>query len=307
MTEDSAASEVTAVVVNWRTPELTARAARALIADGVPPQRVAVVDDGSGDGSARRLLRALPGGVVVALPDNHGYGHAVNAGVRELPARLAYLIVNSDAFVHAPGSVGRLLRALGDPAVGAAAPRLLDTDLRLAPSVYPLPTPLPSAIRAAGLSRFVPDSLAPRLGAHWRHGNSRAIQYAIGAVVLVRAAAWAQLGGFDERNVIYAEDQDLFWRLRRLGWRSRFVADAEFVHVGGASTSLRWDAAGRAERVAASERALVRENLAAPSARTTIGLMAAGAAGRSLYWGARGDSARAKEQLAWARGYLRQP
>jgi GT2 family glycosyltransferase len=294
------------VVVNWRTPELTTRAARSLIADGVPRERVVVVDDGSGDGSARKLLKDLPGSVVVALPENRGFGRAANAGVRELPARLAYLLVNSDAFVHARGSVSRLLCALDDPGVGAAAPRLLDDDLRLAPSVYPLPTPLPSAIRAAGLSRFVPDSLAPRLGAHWSHSHSREIQYAIGAVLLVRAATWNQLGGFDERSLMYAEDQDLFWRLRRLGWRSRFVSDAEFVHIGGASASRQWDTAERAMRVAAAEATVVRRHLPGPSARVTNGLMAAGASARALRWSAVGDGSRAREQLAGVRGYLRQ-
>lgn len=297
---------LTAVIVNWRTPELTARAAQALIDDGVAPQRVVVVDNGSGDDSPQRLLAALPESVIVTLPENQGFGRASNAGARALPARQAYLFVNSDAFVHRPGGVAALRRALDDPAVGAATPRLLTEDLRTAPSVYPLSTPLPSAIRASGLSRLVPDPLAPRFGAHWSHDRSRSIEYAIGAVLLVRAAAWDQLGGFDESGSMYAEDHDLYWRLRRLGWRSQFVAESEFVHLGGASAAQLWDAPARARRVAEAEAAIVRRHMASPRARVTTGLMAAGATARALRSSARGDSAAAREHIAWARGYLTQ-
>lgn len=303
----SIAGALTAVIVNWRTPDLSARAAQALIDDGVAPERVVVVDNGSGDDSAARLLAALPGSVVKTLPGNEGYARASNAGARELPADQAYLFVNSDAFVHRPGSVAALLAALHDPAVGAATPRLLAEDLTTTPSVYPLSTPLPSAIRAAGLSRFVPDPLAPRLGAHWSHDRSRPIDYAIGAVLLVRAAAWEQLGGFDETISMYAEDQDLYWRLKRLGWRSQFVAEADFVHVGGVSSSKLWDATARAKRLAEAEAATVHKHLAKPRAEVTTGLMAAGATARALRSGAKGERKLAREHIAWARGYLKRP
>jgi hypothetical protein len=39
-------SALTAVIVNWRTPELSVPAAQALIDDGVAPERVVVVDNG---------------------------------------------------------------------------------------------------------------------------------------------------------------------------------------------------------------------------------------------------------------------
>ena len=62
--------------------------------------------------------------------------------------------------------------------------------------------------------------------------ESRMIQAAIGPVIVVRGAAWHGLGGFDEKAFMYAEDLDLCRRAEKLGWRVRFVADAEFVHVG---------------------------------------------------------------------------
>ena len=127
----------TVVVLNWRTPDQTLAAVRALLDDGVPAGRIVIVDNGSGGEGAERFRRELPGCTVLALDQNLGFARANNRGARALPGD-AYLFVNSDAFVHAPGSVERLAEALADPAVGIAIPRLINQDLTLQPSVVPI-------------------------------------------------------------------------------------------------------------------------------------------------------------------------
>lgn len=294
---------LTAVVLNWRTPELATRAAGALLDDGVPPERVVVVDNGSDDGSPERLRNEFPRSVVLALPENVGFARGANAGAAERPGT-AYLFVNSDAFVHAPRSVGVLVAALDDPGVGIAVPRLLNEDLTLQPSVVPLSSPVSELVRASGLSRFVPNRHQPVVGTHWDHAATRDVHAAIGAVLLVRATTWDELGGFDERMFMYAEDHDLFWRARRHGWRTRFVADAEFVHLGGGTTGRVWSDAARAERVARAEAALVRAHLPRGRAALTLGLMALGVGVRAVAFRVLGRRDRAAEQAAWLRGYL---
>ena len=116
--------------------------------------------------SARR--RRWAGG---SAGGNVGFARGNNAGAAALGGG-AYLFVNSDAFVHRPGSVGRLVDALAAPGVGVAVPRLLNEDLTLQPSVVPTSSPLPELVRASGLSRFVPNRLQPALGTHWDHSES---------------------------------------------------------------------------------------------------------------------------------------
>jgi len=189
-------ADLTAVVLNWRTPDLTVRAVRALLDDGVPAERVVVVDNGSDDGSAERFRTELPETRLLALEENVGFARGNNRAAAALPAG-AYLFVNSDAFVHAPGTVSRLAAAVARPGVGITVPRLLNEDGTLQPNVVPTSSPLPELVRASGLSRFVPNRLQPSLGTHWDHGRSRLVQAAIGAVILVGAEAWDALGGFD--------------------------------------------------------------------------------------------------------------
>jgi N-acetylglucosaminyl-diphospho-decaprenol L-rhamnosyltransferase len=296
-------SALTAVILNWRTPGHTLRAAAALHRDGVPADRIVIVDNGSGDDSVGRFAAEAPEATILPLSENRGFARANNAGTRALPAEAAYLLVNSDAFVHAPGTVSRLLAALEDPAVGVAVPRLLNADLTLQPSVAPLSTPLPELVRASGLSRWVPNHLQPVLSTHWDHATSRRIQAAIGPVLLVRAATWEQLGGFDERLFMYAEDLDLFRRAAQLGWQAQFIAEAEFVHLGGASANQRWNAPARAERVARAEAQTIVIHMTPFGARLTLSLMAAGVGIRSVVFALLGRHQTARTYLGWLRGY----
>ena len=260
---------LTVVVLNWETPDLTLRCVRALCDDGVPPGRIVVVDNGSKDGSAERFEAELPNCVVLALPENIGYARAANAGARRLGGD-AYLVMNNDAFVHRPGSVRALVAALEDPSVGLVVPRLRNEDLTLQPTVRPLLTPAVALLRAAGLGRLVPNRWQPLWSHHWDHAESRAIDAADGAVYLVRAETWDQLGGYNEARRMYGEDSDLCWRTRKLGWRIWFCGDAEFVHLGNATGSRRWTDPQRATMIGNEEARLLREQLSPLGAAVSI-------------------------------------
>jgi hypothetical protein len=293
--------DLTAVVVNWNTPDLTIRSVEALVEDGVPKERIVVVDNGSHDGSHERFQRELDGCVLVRIEENIGFGRASNRGAAELPGS-SYLLVNNDAFVHRAGSVRRLLEVLeNDSKVGIVAPRLLNPDLTLQPSVAPVHSPSVALVRASGLSRLVPNRWQPSWSTHWDHGESREIEAVVGAVILVRGEVWEQTGGFDDRIYMYAEDLDLCWRASNAGWTVWFCADAEWVHIGNASGSRVWADPHRGELIGKSEADMIRRNLPARRARLTLGLIGAGIWARWLVRRALGQ----KQAAASLRGSLR--
>jgi N-acetylglucosaminyl-diphospho-decaprenol L-rhamnosyltransferase len=300
---DSPAGAVSAVILNWRTPQLTLRARDALIDDGLAAERVLLVDNASGDDSVARFAAEAAGSPVLALGENVGFARANNAGAARLPASAALLFVNSDAFVHRPGSVAALVAAVRAPGTGIAVPRLRNADLSLQPNVVPRSAPLAELVRASGLSRLVPNRWQPSLGTHWDHGRSRSIQSAVGPVLAVDATAFAAVGGFDEQIFMYGEDHDLFRRLALAGYGARFVGEAEFIHLGGASSTQRWGDAQRAERVARAEASAIGRTVAPRTARLTIGLMATGVGARAIALRAAGRPEAAAVQAAWCRGY----
>lgn len=296
-------SSLTAVITNWGTPDLTIRSARALIGDGVPPDRVVVVDNGSEDDSYERFQAELAGCVLVGLEENLGYGRAMNVGAARLPGE-AYLLVNNDAFVHASGSVAAMLGCLADERVGIVAPRLLNADLTLQPSVVPTISPAVALVRASGLSRLVPNRYQPSWSTHWDHASAREIEAINGAVLLARGRAWDELGGFDERIYMYAEDLDFCWRARRRGWKVWFAADAVFVHLGSSTSARRWSNPRRAEMIGRSDAAMIHRHMSRLSAWLTVGFISAGLAARWLFFTIMRRHDAADSLRAGLRGYL---
>ena len=62
--------------------------------------------------------------------------------------------------------------------------------------------------------RLVVDGTEPDAGVK--------VPWAVGAFLLIRRAAWDEIGGFDGGLWMYAEDLDLGWRMRQAGWFTRY-------------------------------------------------------------------------------------
>jgi N-acetylglucosaminyl-diphospho-decaprenol L-rhamnosyltransferase len=296
-------SSLTVAITNWGTPDLTIRSARAVIGDGVPPERVVVVDNGSADDSYARFEAELGDCTLVRLEENVGFARGSNAGAERLPGH-SYLFVNNDAFVHRPGSVATLLDCLADPAVGVATPRILNPDLTLQRTVMPGSSPAVELVRASGLSRLIPNRFQPSWSTHWDHSAAREIQSVNGAVLLVRGRTWDALGGFAEQAYMYAEDLDLCWRARKGGWKVWFTPEAEFVHLGNIASGRHWSSPQRAEMIGRAEAAMIRRHMPRFRAAATVGLISGGLAARWLVFRMLGNREAAESLRSGLRGYL---
>src|SRR5262249_20315179 len=97
-------AQVAAIVVNYRTPELTIACVESLLASSSVDLRVVVIDNRSGDDSVDCLQARFGRAArvtIVARDVNDGYAGGNNAGVavaRGLGARYAF-ILNSDTTV----------------------------------------------------------------------------------------------------------------------------------------------------------------------------------------------------------------
>jgi N-acetylglucosaminyl-diphospho-decaprenol L-rhamnosyltransferase len=228
-------SEVSAIVVHFRTPAETVRAAAA-VAREAPGAELIVVDNASRDDVEQRLAREVPSARVIAEPRNRGYGAACNRGAKE--ARGRWLIfLNSDAYVR-PGCVEALVHALAsDPRAGLAGPRLLDGSGEPQPSVQRLPAPWRIFCESSGLAAVAGGRgiLSGHTRTRQDHSRSRPVEALMGAVLMARREAFEEVQGFDEAFFLYGEESDLERRLADRGWRILFVPDAVAVHSGGAS------------------------------------------------------------------------
>jgi N-acetylglucosaminyl-diphospho-decaprenol L-rhamnosyltransferase len=226
------------VVVSWNTRDLLAACLDSLKADADDGRaEVIVVDNASTDGSPDLVRERYPWVTLVEPGENLGYGAAVNLGAARTPA--AWIAAANADLSFAGDALSELLNAAArHPEAGAFAPRLTLADASTQHSVHPFPTLLKLAAFNLNLQAVVPG-LGDRLGLerHWSPERERAVDWAHGAIVLVRREAWEQIGGFDAAMWMYAEDLDLAWRLSRRGWRTLYVPSAHVRHEVSAATA----------------------------------------------------------------------
>jgi GT2 family glycosyltransferase len=232
---------VAVAVVSWNTRDLLGACLDSLEPEALAGRaEVWVVDNASSDGSADLVRDRYAWASLIEAGDNLGFGAAVNLVAARTGTEW---IAPSNADVAlTPGALETLLEAgRRDPAAGAVAPRLVLDDGSAQQSVHAFPTVAFTALVAAGAHRLS-RSLADRMciEGRWDPDRPRIVDWAVGAFILIRRAAWDEVGGFDPRQWLYAEDLDLGWRLARAGWRTRFEPAAIMRHHSEAATQQAW-------------------------------------------------------------------
>lgn len=185
---------------------------------------VIVVDNGSTDGT-RAFLENLGSGVRrVANPTNLGFTEACNQGAQAATA--PYLVFLNNDTLPRPGWLEALTAGAEQlPAVGAVGAKLIYPDGRLQEAG--------GVVLADGTTRNFGRGEDPGAPIYNRPCE---VDYCSGACLLVRADAFHQLGGFDQRySPAYYEETDLCFRLRERGYRVIYSPRAEVVHVGSAT------------------------------------------------------------------------
>ncbi|HEV7670847.1 MAG TPA: glycosyltransferase family 2 protein [Thermoanaerobaculia bacterium] len=225
------------VIVHYRTPDLAAECVAALRADLPGSEASIVLVDNGSEPEGRERLGAL--GIEILDPgENLGFAGGVNVGVeRSLDAgpKDAIVILNPDVLVR-PGCLAALLAELDAGAAAAGPTFFWDRGERL---LLP-PTERRTRrdeLRAAAAHRG--GSRADRARAHWRRharahwqaGGSLTTPSLSGALLAIRADAWAAVGPFDAEYRLYFEETDWLMRLAARGLESRLVPAARAIHL----------------------------------------------------------------------------
>lgn len=230
------APSVDVVIVSYNTASDLDRCLASVVAHPPTPLgAIIVVDNASTDGSVDLVRTRYPQVHVIALDSNVGFAAANNIGMRESRAPLI-LILNSDTIVP-EGALDRLVTRLLETGAAAAGPRLVDGDGRPEVSFGPMLTPR-AEWGQRRLVRQAQQTDADAVASIARHlAEERDVDWVTGACLLVRRAAAAAAGYFDERYFMYEEDVDLCAALRARGGRVLYTPAAEVVHLRGRSAA----------------------------------------------------------------------
>ncbi|AYF98332.1 glycosyltransferase family 2 protein [Protaetiibacter intestinalis] len=197
---------------------------------------IIVVADNLAEQTIARLASAS-GARYIALPNNPGYGGAVNAAVADLPDSVHWVLISNPDVVLGEGALDALIATAGESDdIGAVGPAILRQD----GSVYPSARKVPSLRTGVGHALFAEVWPGNPWTQRYRQDDDLARRDAgwlSGACVLVRREAFDAVGGFDEAYFMYFEDVDLGYRLGKHGYRNVYQPAVSVTHIGAHSTS----------------------------------------------------------------------
>ena len=226
-------SEITVVIPNYNGMKYLAECMTSLCREqhNAPGYEVLIIDNASVDGSVEYLQKEWCGeGVrLISLPENTGFCHAVNLGIRE--AKTPYVILlNNDTKAEA-GFVRGLYDAIREnEKIFSVSAKMLMWDR-------------PELIDDAGDRYCV-------LGWAYSRGKGRpAADYdksvpvfsACGGAAIYRRSVFEEIGYFDEEHFAYLEDMDIGYRARIHGYENWYAPKAVVYHVGSGTSGSRYN------------------------------------------------------------------
>jgi GT2 family glycosyltransferase len=239
-----ATPRVAVVIVNYQSyAEL--RDCLASFGPPAPDLQTVVVDHATDPGHADNIAAAFPHVQLLRVAANEGFAAGVNRGVRHCASRYA-LLLNPDSIVE-PGAWHSLADWMdANPNVGAAGPRIRNSDGSVQPSARRFPDFTTGiAGRSSWLTRVFPGNPLSR---HNLAPSSRPdaaptqVDWVSGACMIVRREAFDRVGGMDDGFFLYWEDADFCRRLKHAGWRVVYTPGVSVLHMGGRSSRHAADA-----------------------------------------------------------------
>ena len=231
------------VIVNWNAGRALDDCLASLFASKpVGALEVLLVDNASTDGSQARAARDYPGIKILQNAENRGFAPGANQGLEWAVGELM-LLLNPDAMLQ-PSTISLLVDFMnGHPEAAVVGPRLLNPDGTVQGSARRDPSPWTGLFgRDAPLTRLFPNNPVSRreLPNLYHVGDAPLeVDWISGACLLVRRAAYEQVGGLDERFFLFWEDADWCRRFRKAGWKVYYLPTAVGTHRVGVSRAQR--------------------------------------------------------------------
>lgn len=290
------------IIPSWNAGDVLPRCLESLARQEVRGGfEVIVVDNGSTDDTADVLRRYGDRVRAIRNDTNVGYSQGNNQAAREARGRIL-LLLNADTELLAPDVLEQLFRAVEEPGVGIAGPKLLNPDGSLQASCAAHPSVLRALVIGLGLHRVLPQRVLMRFAPQfWSHDRSIDTGWLLGAALGIPAERFRELGGLWPTE--YSEEADLAYRTQGLGLRVRFVASAPVMHVGNHTLGKTRNDAQRAARVAHAELVFLRTHYSRPRAAAIRAINGAAYASRALAHRLLGNRERADVFRAMARVY----
>jgi len=198
---------------------------------------IIVVDNNSTDGSAALVKKKYAHVRLIQNSSNEGFSKATNQAIR-FSSSAHILLLNSDCEVFG-GSLEKMIDfASVHEKIAVLGPKILNSDGSLQLSCRKFPSFFTAA------AHLIMSSLNPNNSfsnhykmAHIDKSRPFAVDWVSGSCMLIKRAALADTGLFDENYFMYVEDTDLCRRMWQKGWQVYYFPYSQVMHHVGKSTN----------------------------------------------------------------------
>jgi len=219
---------VSVIVLNWNNYDETRKCLESLQQAGYPSLKVIVVDNGSADGSGKRLESEFPGFKFVFNTKNLGFARGCNTGIREAlrDEECKYvLLLNNDAVVT-PNFLDKAVEtAEMGRSIGLVGGKILQS-------------PESRKIWYAGgyIDRWRGQAKT-RWGEtdHGQYDKTEEVGFVTGCLMLIKREVLENVGLLPEEYFFGVEEWDYSLTVRRAGYRLYYVPEFLVYHKGDGS------------------------------------------------------------------------
>ncbi len=231
--------QLSIIIVNYNVRDFLHQSLRSLdrALTGIKSE-IIVVDNASADGSIEMLRARFPGIRIIANSENLGFAQANNQALRVARGEFC-LLINPDTVVQEDTLRVMFEFFKENPDAGLAGCKILNPDgsFQLA-CRRSFPTPWVAFTKLFGLAALMPRSkVFGKYNLTYRNPEQTyEVDAVSGSFMMIRRAAYQQVGGLDEDFFMYGEDLDWCYRIQHAGWKIFYVHTTSIIHYKGEST-----------------------------------------------------------------------
>lgn len=231
--------------MNWNVADLLAACLDSILASPVaindangdkPVVEIIVVDSASRDHSVAMLQERYPQVRLLAQEENVGFTRGNNIGFQAAHGRYLFML-NPDTEIIGAALPQMIAYMDAHPEVGMVGPHTLNTDGSTQSSRRHFPTKALAFFESTWLQPLAPQAMLD----HFYVANASddavlPVDWVQGSALLARREVYEQIGGLDERFVMFSEELDWCKRAKDAGWQVVYLGTVQITHHGGKST-----------------------------------------------------------------------
>ncbi|MEE1085703.1 MAG: glycosyltransferase family 2 protein [Schaedlerella sp.] len=242
--------DVSIIIINYKTPDLVVDCVRSIkqLTKDISYE-VIVVDNDSNDGSVNILNKELSGDVKLIESDiNLGFGKANNLGVKYAKGNYVFLL-NSDTILI--NNAVKILHdyIIKDKNIGIVGGNLYSADLKENSSFCLTFDDIETVKKQSSWMYIIGDILFRQFRQRFYSEEQRRqyiykntfnhtnqpmeVGYIFGTDMMLSRSLYHEMNGFDPEFFMYAEEEELSWRIHQKGYRIVNVPTAKIIHLDG--------------------------------------------------------------------------